>query len=489
MATPGFNTSPFVLPNMFDKPGDALQQSLARKERQEERRYELDYRNQKDKEADDWRKLGMIREFTDIDKYHTGVDVADALGEQKMAEVLQKYTAMSGNMSPAELQSKLSLETAKTISSMSAMKDELSLSDEKIKQYKKMFPSLNDAQLTKIIREEVIGRRVRGGEFANPIDANQPSGINLDDPDFLSDFIDVNKGLKEAVVNPKNIQKDVTVLRGSPSSYVSYQGDLPYYMQDDFQTAGGFYNQKGEPTTSLKTSAIPQGSFSGADQQIDVLDKGAFDILKNESSEVEMALRKLAKAKYSDYSSMSNADKEIAMRDVAKDFITPFSNNYKYRPKTATKPPRNTTNNYIGSGGSNINNVYKRIDEKINANFLKGFNGTRFNSLSNDEQQVIKTAVENAGYAVDRGGANIYLTKDGSGTIKIYRIGDDGSMKLTPDNEIASLSFQGTNRPVQPGVGEKRTLVEMGEQKTPTPKQNTKTETVAERMRRLANQK
>lgn len=129
-----------------------------------------------------------------------------------------------------------------------------------------------------------------------------------------------------------------------------------------------------------------------------------------------------------------------------------------------------------GSGESNINNVYKGIDDKINSNFSKGFTATRFNSLSNDQQEVVKKAANNAGYDVDEGGRNLFLSKDKDGNIKIYKTGDDGKPYITPEAEIAVLSFPGTNLSRQPGVPEKREVVEMGAQKTPPPAQKLKAE-------------
>lgn len=468
----GFGTSPFILPNMFDKPGDALQAGINRMDREKQYQREWDYRMLKEKENDEWKKLQLIQELTDIDKYQTGEAVADALGHQKANELFTKYTALSPSLSPAELQYKIGQDIGSTTNAMRGIKDELVLADQAVKAKKALYPSLDAGSLVRDVRSDIIGRRMTGGGFANPMTVN-PSAMNLDDLDFLSDYIDVNKGLKDAVVNPKNIQKDVTVLRGSPSSYVGYQGDLPFYMQDDFQTEKGFYNKKPEPTMSLKKATVPAGAFSGAQGDIEVLDKGAFESLKAESAEVDAALRKLAKSKYKDYSSMSNADKEIAMRDVAKDFITPYAKNYQYRSKSATKPPHYSINTGgSGSDQENINNRYARINKKIDDNIKKGFTATRFNSLANDEQELITQAAKNAGFDIEEGGRNIFLFKSPEGDVKVYNT-TDGQPIPTKDKEIATLPFVGSNIKVQPGVAEKRTIQEMNKEdqrtKPPTP--------------------
>ena len=463
----GFGTSPFVLPQMFAPPGQALDNKLDRDFREKQYNSEMDWRRQRQQESDDWRKLQLIQELTDIDKYQTGEAAADALGYEKSQEILQRYTAAAGSMTPAELQYKISQDIGKTTVGMQNMKDELKLSDEKIKQYKKIYPSLNDVELTKIVRADVIGRRINGNEFANPIDANQPSGLNLDDPDFISDFIDVNKGLKDAVVNPKNIQKGVNVLRGSPSSYVGYEADLPFYMKDDFKTEGGFYNKKDEPTMSLKTSTIPKGAFSGAAQDIDVLDEGAFEGLLAESAEVEPALRKLAKTKYKNYSSMSNSEKEIAMRDVAKDFITPYSQNYKYRAKSATKPPSSRTNIYMGGAGGGAGDVkgneFDRIDYdagsvKISGGEAKTTNGEPFTGGIRVKAELIPAQVQailkTAGIDVSDEEFFNMTYKDG----KLQSMKPEGSGKVIDRIDMANAQKKWNSEPQksnQPDFGER----------------------------------
>ena len=344
----GFNTSPFILPNMFQPPGQSLENTLRRDERERERKYEIDFRNQRLKEADDWKKLQLIQELTNLDKYQTGEATADAIGNQKAAETLQKYTSMASSLTPAQLQGMLSQDMQKVMGGMKGLKDELAQSDKDINTLKQLYPSIDTARLRGGHRAEILNRRIKGDtEFANPLDI-PPSTINLSDPDFLSDFIDVNKGLKEAVVNPKNMEKNVPVLTGSPSSYTKFTGNLPYYMKENFDREkdfkSGFFSGKSEPTMGLKTTVIPQGAFSGSDKSIEVLDEGAYEGLISENAEAEMALRKLAKTKYSNYASMTNDEKEIARRDVAKDFISPYAKNFQFRAETATKPPHYSVN-------------------------------------------------------------------------------------------------------------------------------------------------
>ncbi len=451
----GYNTGSAVLPSLFGAPGDALQQAIQNRDRQKERDFEINYRLQKDKEADDWKKLGLIRELTDLDKYQTGEAAADAVGHQKMQELVSKYTSLAGKMSPAELQYNITQDTGKTISGMQGMKDELVQSEASIKKLKQQFPNLDSEELTKLVRAETVHRRIEGNDFANPLKANAPSSINLSDPDFLSNFIDVNKSLREAAVNPKNIQKGVSVLRGSPSSYTEYVGNLPFFMKDEFKTKEGFYNEKPEPQMSMKTETIPQGAFSGVDKPINVLDKNAYEGLISENSESEMALRKLAKSKYSNYASMSDEEKEIARRDVATDFLKPYSENYKYRPKTATKPSHySSTTNVYGTGGeANINKVY----EEIKSESSKHHEGkTPLTILSTEAQKAI---IEQARSVNDSKltQADIWVQDNKDGTLDIFKLTDPENRR---GEKIGVLTPKGVNITKQVDVKAKKAVVE-----------------------------
>lgn len=457
----GFGTSPFVLPQMFQPPGQALDNKLDRDFREKQTQAEWDWRKQRQQEQDDWRKLGLIQELTDIDKYQTGEAVADAIGHQKANELFSKYTSLSSSMSPAELQYKISQEIGATTNAMRALKDELILADQQVKARKTQFPSLDSGSLMRDVRADIINRRIRGNELANPMTIS-PSQLNLDDLEYISDYIDVNKGLKDAVVNPKNIQKGVDVLTGSPSSYVKFKGDLPYYMKENFDRTKdfkeGFYSGKQEPTMSLRTTTIPQGSFSGTNQPIEVLDEDAYIGLVSESSEVEPALIKLAKTKYKNYSSMSNSEKEIAKRDVAKDFITPFSRNYQFRAESATKPPRISVNTGGGSSSeeSNINNIYERIKKK-GLQRVEDYKGGKYfdnsldvSDLDGEELEAALKATKNS----DLNPEDIKIIVEDNGRIGVYNKGDG--------KRLVYLNQTGTNLPKQANVKGKQASVQKG---------------------------
>jgi len=120
-----------------------------------------------------------------------------------------------------------------------------------------------------------------------------------------------------------------------------------------------------------------------------------------------------------------------------------------------------------GGGGSddasNINDIYGSIKRKAVGNFGKGFPVTRFNSLNNAEQDVIKTAVEKAGYKTGELGEDVFVFyDDANDEVKVYATSAGGQTIPTPEKEITTLSFVGTNLPKQADVKAKKKVVSMG---------------------------
>jgi len=254
----GFSSSPFVLPNMYPSPGEALQSQIASKERDKERAY----RDQRDAEQDQWKKLGLIQDLTDLSKYQTGSDVANAVGDKLASSVLQKYTGMASKMSPADLMGSIQKEMSGITSGMQAMKDELAVSDETLKSYKQMYPELDISALSKMIRADVVDRRMKGDAFLNPLEI-QPSQLNINDPEILSRFVADDKGLVRAIVNPKGTEPQ-SVLMGRQGDYTKFEGKLPYWKRpnydrtkfnpDDFKTPP---NKAGIYSFVRKTVLLP----------------------------------------------------------------------------------------------------------------------------------------------------------------------------------------------------------------------------------------
>ena len=448
----GFGTSPFVLPQMFAPPGQALENTLRRDERESERQYEINFRNQRLKEADDWKKLQLIQELTNLDKYQTGEQAADAIGFQRAQDLFQKYTAAAGSMTPAELQYKISQDIGKTTLGMQTMKDELMQSDAAIKQLKSAYPSLNAEALMREHRKDILNRRVSGNDFVNP-QIVEPSNFKLDDPDFLSYFVRDSKGLTDAIRNPKYAE-DVAVGMGSPNSYTTVKGKLPYFRKLNFDTQKdiekGFLKKGINPSMEVLSSKAKLGNLD-----IDVLDDEPFGIM-DEQARLELARE--ARQKFNDYDKMNNEEKRIARKNVAVDFVKSIDRS-AFDFGTATKPPHYSSTTNVNAGGLNVNDIYKGIDDALGVQESKGAKWLPVSALNPDAKEVVikQARLKNPDFTEDQ----LQIIRGEDGTIRVWEI--DGDFV----NYIPRVA---TNITKQPSVKEKKEVVERGE---PTPKQKT----------------
>lgn len=462
MAT-GYNRSPFVLPQMFQPPGQALDNALDRQMRQDELNYRREYQQQKDKENDEWKKLNLIQELTNIDKYNTGEAVADAIGHQKAQDIFGKYTALAGSLSPAELQYRIAQDIGKTTLGMQGMKDELVRSDAQIAQLQKLYPTIDAQRLTKELRNEVLGRRIEGNEFSNPLKANVPSTFKLDDPDFLSYFLRDSKGLTEAIRNPKNVE-DVQVGMGSPSSYTMMKGKLNPFNELTY-----------DPTADVKDGFLKKGvqpgmrviqgkeKLKGAD--VDVLGEKPFALLE-ETSRLELARE--ARQKFPDYDLMSNAEKQTARRSAALDMVKSIDKS-GFDFGSATKPPSiRVSTGGSSSGDANVNDVYNSIDEALKEQEGKGSRWLSVSVLNPDAKEVVMKAakLENEDLVAE----DLQVIRGTDGTLRVFADGGQTFVNYVPR--------KATNIGKQPSVKEKRVVVEKGDvpKTTPSKLQNTNAE-------------
>lgn len=484
MADPGFGMSPTILPNMFAPPGQSLEGYNRGLEHNRQRQFEIDYRLRKDEELDQWRKLNLIQELTDLSKHKTGSDVADAIGNQMMSGVYQKYTQAAKNMSPIELQARIQKEMSGIIGGMDATKAELLEADKQMAAIKQLYPELNHAQLYDDYRKDIVSRRLNDGvnDFRSPMEI-QPSKFDFNNPETLAPYVAGDKGLRDYFSNPQGVD-DTFVFKGNNYAHTKYKGKIMPWRKPNYDPTSlreGFLPSKaGEPKLMFKSTTIPSDAMpSSKGQPFEVIDE---EVFRNSglTGMGKLQLVSAARKKFPGYDNFNQEEKDLAQRNV---FLEYAKNNDKtdFYPVDRNNPSAAMVKVWTGGGGSgsggadaNINNIYGRIMSKVDSDISRGFNGTRFSALANDEQEVIKKAVENAGYTLDEGGRNVILHKTSDGRTKIYRAGEDGKLKATKETEIVDLGFIGTNFAKQPGVKEKREIVAEGNSSTPPKKQQKK---------------
>lgn len=352
MADNGFNTSPFVLPNMFPAPGNVMQQLIGNKQRKEEREYEIDYRRQRDADADEWRKINLIQDLTDLSKHQTASDVANAIGNQQAATILQKYTAGANSMSAPELQARIAKDMQGTITGMTALQDEMNVSDEQIKVLKQQFPDLDISTLAKHHRAEILNRRLKGDQFVNPLEVGQ-SEFNVGDPEFLSRYVRGNKNLSQAIINPVGAETE-SVLMGKQGDYTKFEGKLPHWLDRDYDRnkfdSEGFYKDKKIPSFKLKATALPSDALpSSNNKPFNVVDKEVYDRF-SQDGKTNLELIAATRSSFPEYDNFNPTEKEYAKRNVLYNQLKSLDQN-QLHPTFSTKPARTTVN----VGGSTKN--------------------------------------------------------------------------------------------------------------------------------------
>lgn len=453
----GYNESSVVLPSMFGSPGDALQGVINSREREKDRQYRL----AKDAENDEWRKLGLIRELTDLDKHQTGSDVANAIGNTQASAILQKYTAAAKNMSPSELMAKVQADMSSTISGMEAMKNELAVSDEQLKLLKTQFPELDISSLAKDHRAEILGRRLKGETFTNPLEVGQ-STFDVANPEFLSRYIRGNKNLAENIINPKGVE-DTSVFTGSPEAYTKFTAKVPFWKKPNFEQAAlkeGFLKGKGEPALELKSTTIPADALPSSNgKPFEVIDKDVYDRFAQDGK-LNLELIAATRQRFPQYDNFNQTEKEYAKRNVLHDQIKALDQS-NFHPVENRRPARTTVNVSSGSGatGATVNDVYGRIYNEVKRLKDYGEDKIKPNLLKGDEQKAIIDFIDNFNKGKTEGDEKLKL--------------EDTWVKLTDQDELIVLDKNnqllftlpklGTNLPKQANVKGKASVVAQGE--------------------------
>jgi hypothetical protein len=346
----GFGTSPFILQNAFPEPGVVLNQAIENKRQDEQIAAQDAYRRQKDAEADQWRKLNLIQDLTNLDKHQTGSDVANAVGHQQASQILQKYTQLAPGMSPNELMAKVQQEMSGLISGMDAMKNELEISDEQLKLLKANFPGLDVARLAKDSRTDIIGRRLQNNQFVNPLSVTQ-SQIDYSNPEFLADYMVGNKAISDEIINAKGAE-DVSVLMGKQGDFTTFKGRLPYWKTFGHDptkvNSEGFYTGTDMPSFKMKESTLSSNSLPSSNgvpfKMVET------DVFKRISQDKTMGLELIAatKKQFPTYATFTPEEKEYAQRNVLHGIISSLDQSQMH-PVSNTRPQITRINNYNGS--------------------------------------------------------------------------------------------------------------------------------------------
>lgn len=362
MATGSEASWAIELPNQFEPFGNILQRGIAMQGNQNEMQYNNMLRLQQKAEQDEWKKLNLIQDLTDISKHQTGSDVANAIGNTQVSKILQKYTQGAAGMSPAQLQFEITKEMGSVVNAMDGVKQELELADEELKAIKQNFPDLDIAQMAKIKRADVLKRRLKSdSEFLNPLEV-KPSELNFADPEELSKYSTGNKNIVSSIVDPKGTEP-VSVLMGKQGDYTKFEGKQPFWKKSNVDpakiNAEGFYTGRQIPAFEYKQTTIPISNT----ESLDVADEDSYNRFAQDGK-ANLELINATRKAYPNYDNLSARDKNIYKRKVLLDQFKAYDQS-QLHPTSNVRPTVSNTRNYINLGNTGAKmegNEFDRID-------------------------------------------------------------------------------------------------------------------------------
>jgi len=484
---PGADYANINIPSIFGSPSGAFKSAINLKERQVERgdalaqrQSEIDYRNRRDAqvqadkdEMDQYRKVQMLKEYTDLSKHHTGNDIADSIGNQKANELIGKWTGMlqqNKQLSYADLLSGVNKDMGATISALDGLKSELNESDEAIKKIKTMFPEADQNRLMQEHRADILKRRIDNkAGFINPMQVEPSSfAAKLSDPEYLSQYIQGNKNLTDAIINPKGAD-DASVYVGQPNdAHTKFEAKVPFWKTANFdpkQLQAGFLPKGIKPELKVKSTILPPESLPSSNgKPFEIIDN---DVYKRFAEDPKSNLELIAatRSQFPGYDKFNPTEKSYAKRKVLNDQIKALDNTQFHATATSNAPRTNI--NIAGNKDTQIKDVYKEITDaaKSKAHILP------INELSSTAQAILlKTARDSYGDIsvplLDEAGnqeydandrpkftkrpinqSDIVITKDKDGKLQIGKVMNNKVTEI-----IAPVDFYDVNSKANKGV-------------------------------------
>lgn len=334
-------------------------------ERHGQNKREMDWRLQRQQEADEWKRLALIRRFTNIDDHHSGEGAMDALGDKKMADLITEFTL--GGYSPNEIQAKLPQRVHQTISALDAAKNEYAQSDKSINEISKLYPGFLDTQsMREAHRKEILGRRLNpNGDFVNPSDV-KPSKFDFSNPETLADFIpqDSDKVIIDELADPK-LYETGSVMQGNRDANTTYKSRQSPFVTStikdgDFTTEGMLKNNLGKPGVNFKT--ITEDLVG---EKREILSPEAYKT--GFSQKANIAFIGMAKRSVPHWNDLDNDTKDKYIRGIAFNYVKSLDKS-GYETTGASPPAARTTNN-INMGYGGVGEAKGNLIDKINLSY------------------------------------------------------------------------------------------------------------------------
>ncbi len=404
-------------------------------------------------EAQMYRKMQTIQEMSDLSKYQTANDVANAIGNRTANEIKTKYInlAKEGKAGLADIMEGVNKEISSTTEGMNALKMEGEIFENGLKRLKTEFPELDATALLTDYRKDVTNRRLKDGTtFVNPIEVQQSDLVtNLSNPDYLSKYIRGGKNLTEAITAPKGMEKS-SVFVGTPTENVKFEATIPFWKKPTFtpeQAPGGFLQKGLQPSLEIKASTVPAIAIpSSSRDPFKIIDTEVYDRFSQEPK-TNLELIQATRDKFPDYDTFNFKEKEYAKRNVLYDKLSALDQSQFYATGSTRAPITNV----------NVNTEQKVMPvdrwssiENIVANTKEGF-ASPVNKLPSETQKII------IDIARDVTGVKEY--SQGTLALKKNKEGDISIVDVMSGNFIAPLNKKDVNLAGQPTAEAKKEVL------------------------------
>ena len=458
MANGNLGSYAVTLPNIFQAPGQALESATQQIERQTEkmadralREQEMAERKAERDEAQMYRKMQTIQDLSDLSKYRTTSDVANAIGDKSALSIQEKYInkAKSGT-NIADLSSEIIRDMSSVAQGMQAFKTESEMIEKRLADINKDLPNLDYGRAISDYRKEALGRRIKGNEFINPLEVPASNfATQLENPDFLSVYARGGKTLTEAIQAPKGLEK-LSVFSGTPMENVRYDAQLPFWKRPTFKSEeapGGFLPKGVIPKLELKADVLPAEAIKGsAKAPFKVIDEQVYNTF-TQNPAVNIELIQATRQQYPQYDTFNQVEKNYAKRNVLYNKLSEIDQS-DFSPAASTRAPVTNVN-------VNTEQKVMPVDrwssiENIVANTKEGF-ASPVNKLPSETQKII------IDIARDVTGVKEY--SQGTLALKKNKEGDISIVDVMSGNFIAPLNKKDVNLAGQPTAEAKKEVL------------------------------
>ena len=317
----------FTLPNYFPAPGQVLQSAIAQRERQlaneaeaAERKRQYDLRQQEKDEAEAFRKMQYLQEYTDPSKYQTGIDAADALTKDSLNNIYNKYRTLK--LDPVTLADALRGEVGDLVSATSAMKNEAKAFEQMLPAVKTQYKSVNTDALRQQFKGDLINRYVKGQGF-NKTPESSKILENLANPEYLADYTNDISSIVDVLKSKKEGERKFAFVGKSDQDVKKYGANIGFWEQPNVDITKGFLAPGTVPTVAAKSE---QRTISGVDKPVSAVPDDVFMVFaKSPSSQAEIisaTKKRFNGSGLPAYNTLSDEDKASAQKSTLYDIIT-----------------------------------------------------------------------------------------------------------------------------------------------------------------------